>query len=113
MDGWMDGQVGRRRKKLGPREDLNGLPVMTQQEMVESVSGKQVTCLQTLRLMHGVRASPRSKKTNWNLWSLGWPLRNLTDHITVESAVGVRMWSLSDGYRLGPSHFIQDLCPDI
>ena len=24
--------------------------------------------------------------------------------------MGVRTWSLSDGYRLGPSHFIQDLC---
>ena len=42
--------------------------------------------------------------------SLGWPIQKLTDHITLESVVGVSTWSLSDGYGLWSSHFIQVLC---
>ena len=55
---------------------------------------------------------PKSKVKENQLESFepGVAHSNLTDHVTLEIVVGVSTWSLSDGYRLGSSHFIQVLC---
>ena len=84
---------------------------MTQQEMVELVFGSKSPVFRLFALCTtSLNPSPKSKKTNWNIMSLGWPIQKLTDHITLESVVGVSTWSLSDGYGLWSSHFIQVLC---
>ena len=72
---------------------------------------KQVTCLQTLRLMHDI-TEPKSKVKENQLASFepGVAHSNLTDHVTLEIVVGVSMWFLSDGHCLGTSHFTQVLC---
>ena len=82
---------------------------MTQHEIVESALGSRSPVFRLFTLCTtSLNPSPRSKKTNWNNSSLGWPTQ--TDHRTLEIVVGVSMWSLSDGHCLGPSHFIQVLC---
>ena len=101
MDGWIGKYVERRN---WGSEDLNGLPVKTQQEMVELVFGS--TCLQTLCLMQDITGNSKVKENQLESFEPGVAHSNLTDHVTLEIVVGVSMWSLSDGHCLGPSHFI-------
>ena len=75
MDGWIGNYVERRN---WGSEDLNGLPVKTQQEMVELVFGSKSPVFRLFALcMTSLNPSPRSKKTTWNLSSLGWPTQTL------------------------------------
>ena len=109
-DGWMDGWIGRwvgRRKKLGLRGFKWFACVDTARNGGVSI-WKQVTCLQTLRLMHDI-TEPKSKVKENQLESFepGVAHSNLTEHVTLDIMVGVSMWCLSDGCCLGPSHFIQ------
>ena len=75
MDGWIGKYVERRN---WGSEDLNGLPVKTQQEMVELVFGSKSPVFRLFAFCTtSLNPSPRSKKTNWNLLSLGWPTQTL------------------------------------
>ena len=105
----MDRKVGRR-KKL----ELRGFKWFTCDNTArnDGVSiWKQVTCFQSLRLMHDI-TEPKSKVKENQLESFepGVAHSNLADHVTLEIVVGVSMWSLSNGHCLGHSHFIQVLC---
>ena len=79
MDGWMDGWICKyvERRNWGS-ENLNGLTVKTQQEMVELAFGSRSPVFRLFALCTtSLNPSPKSKKTNWNLSSLGWPTQTL------------------------------------